>query len=78
MQRKKLTDSQRELIRMKREKADGLMAMLQQEFTASLDMIAKELGVPENELGMWRLSKDSEYLERTDKPKMTTVKGKKK
>jgi len=78
MQRKKLTDSQKELIRMKREKADELMAMLQQEFTASLNMIAKELGIPENELGMWKLDKNGEYLEREDKPKMTTVKGKKK
>jgi len=50
------------------------MAMLQQEFTASLNMIAKELGVPEDELGLWRLSKDSEYLEREDKPNTTTVK----
>jgi len=76
--RKELTASQKELVRMKREKADGMMAMLNQEFIASLNMIAKKLGVPENELGMWKLSKDSEYLEREDKPKMTTVKNKKK
>jgi len=41
-------------------------------------MIAKELGVPENELGIWKLDKNGEYLEREDKPKMTTVKNKKK
>jgi len=76
-ERKKLTDSQKELIRMKREKADGMMAMLQQEFIASLNMIAKELGVPEDELGMWKLDKSGECLEREDKPKMTAVKGKK-
>jgi len=63
---------------MKREKADGLIAMLNQEFTASLNMIAKEFGVPKDELNKWRLSKDDEYLEREDKVKSTIPKKNKK
>jgi len=81
MQRKKLTASQRELIRMKREKIDEAIMLVrnrQQEFSGALERIAEELGIPQEEMG-WKLDKNDEYLEKEEdkKPDLTTVGGKK-
>lgn len=82
-ERKKLLDSQRELIRLKREKINEALAMAEMrknELQASVNLIATELGIPEGEQN-WRLNKTDDYIEKIvqkKKPKETTVKGNKK
>jgi len=82
-ERKKLLDSQRELIRLKRQKIDEALAMAEgrkQELMATVQLIAKEHGIKENEKN-WRLNKADDYFEKViekKKPKETTVKNRNK
>lgn len=83
MERKKLLTSQKELLRMKREKINEAIMLMRQreaEFDATLNKIAEELDVPEEDFANWKLSKNDDYLEEKSKKeiKKTTVKGKKK
>lgn len=69
-ERKKLLDSQKELIRLKREKVNEALAMAEmrkRELQAAVNLIAKEAEIPKNE--DWRLSKNDSYFEKIVKKK---------
>ena len=53
----KLAGSQRELLALKLQKRQEVIDFWNQQLQATLDMIARELGIPENELGLWKLDK---------------------
>ncbi|GAG76171.1 unnamed protein product [marine sediment metagenome] len=57
MERKKLMESQTQLILTRMREATAVIQ-------GTTNMICKELGVPENELGLWRLSNDKKYFEK--------------
>lgn len=82
VEKKELKTSQKELLKMKREKiteATILFERRKMEFSQTLDIIAKELGVQEGEFKQWGLSKDDSCLERIKTmPTETTVKERKK
>lgn len=58
MERKELTFSQRELIRMKREK---LQAM-NDDFLATLNRVALEHGIEEKEFNNWDINESEGYI----------------
>ncbi|GAH48213.1 unnamed protein product [marine sediment metagenome] len=60
MEKKKLLQSQTELLSIRRRELDAFKDVVQN----TLDTICKELGVSENELDQWRLSEDMKYLEK--------------
>ncbi len=63
MERKKLLQSQTELLSTRMRELNTFKDIVQN----TLDMICKEMGVPENELDQWRLSEDMKYLEKIEK-----------
>ena len=63
MERKKLINSQRELLFIKRASVEQAQANLQNTLTS----IALESGVPEAELGQWVLNDKAEYFEKKKK-----------
>lgn len=65
MEKKKLLQSQTELLSTRMRELDTFKNIVQN----TLDMICKEAGVPENELDQWRLSEDMKYLEKVGKKK---------
>ena len=69
----KLTKTQMELLMIKRMNVERAHAELQQ----LGNQIALELGIKQEELQGWKLSKDGEYLERFKQPQMKIPKGKK-
>lgn len=69
-ERKKLLNSHRELIRMKKEKMNEIVKMAenaQKDMQRTADLIASELGIPENE--QWKLTKNDEFFEKIITPK---------
>jgi len=63
MEKKKFLQSQTELLSTRMGELNAFEDIVQN----TLDMICKELGVPENELDQWRLSEDMKYLEKIEK-----------
>lgn len=63
MEKKELLQSQTELLSIRMKELNKFKDVAQN----TLDMICNELGVPENELDQWRLSKDMKYLEKIKK-----------
>jgi len=74
-EKKKLLDSQKELLNLKRMAIERAEIGLQ----STLNRIAIELGVNPDELQFWRLDRTGEYLEclKNKKPQMKIPKGKK-
>ena len=62
-ERKKLLQSQTELLSTRMRELNNFKDIIQN----TLDMICKELGIPENELEQWRLSNDMKYFEKIEK-----------
>lgn len=60
LKNKKLMQSQTELLAMRLRESNRIMQN-------TVDMICKELGVPENELDQWRLDSDMKYFEKIKK-----------
>ena len=58
MNEKKLTLSQLELLRLKRQLMDNAYRQFQEDWQRTLMMIAMELGIPEPEFSQWRLDGD--------------------
>jgi len=58
MDEKKLTQSQLELLRLKRQLMDNAYRQFQEDWQRTLMMIAMELGIPEPEFSQWRLDGD--------------------
>lgn len=73
MERKKLLDTQRELLLQKFQ----ILQQAQASFNDTLRKISIELAIPEKEINDWRISKDAMYFEKT-KPMKIIPKGKKK
>lgn len=65
MERKRLINSQRELLFIRRANVEQAQASLQNTLTS----IALESGVPETELGQWVLNDKAEYFEKAEAPK---------
>ena len=65
MEQKKLINSQRELLFIRRANIEKAQASLQNTLTS----IALESGVPETELGQWILNDKAEYFEKIKAPK---------
>lgn len=63
MEKKKLLQSQTELLSARMRELDTFKDIVQN----TLDMICKEADVPESELDQWRLSEDMKYLEKIEK-----------
>jgi len=65
MEQKKLLESQKELLRMKRQEIDKALEMARQkefEFVGALNMIGIELGIEKDQLGKWELTEDGNCL----------------
>jgi DNA-directed RNA polymerase specialized sigma subunit len=55
---KQLTPSQIELLRLKRQLLENMIRQAQDDWQRTLNLIAKELGIPEEEFSQWRLEGD--------------------
>ena len=81
MEKKNLLESHKELLREKRSRANEAVVMArmkQQELQNTVNLIAKELGIPPKE--EWTLDKNSDYFYKkvkVKKPK-STIPGKRK
>lgn len=76
MESKKLAGSQRELIRMKREKMKEKVAEAKSavdDVQIAINNIFLELGYPPSELGKWKVNESDEAFIRIE-PQETTVK----
>ena len=60
MERKELTFSQKELIRMKRER----LQMMNDEFVTILNQIALEHGVGKEDFNNWEINENEGYIEK--------------
>ena len=58
MDEKKLTQSQLELLKLKRQLIDNAYRQFQEDWQRTLMMIAMELGILESEFSQWRLDGD--------------------
>lgn len=71
-ERKRLLNSQRELLIMKKANVDRQIALAQQlnqNLTDTVTSIALELGVPENEISQWQLNDEATFMEKIEAPK---------
>jgi len=67
MEKKKVFQSQRELFKLSLNQyviAARHKKLAEEELTKTINNIAEELGVPENELGQWAVSKDLQHMEK--------------
>jgi len=54
----KLSQSQLELLRLKKQLIENAICQFQEDWQRTINMIAMELGIPESEFSQWRLDGD--------------------
>lgn len=72
LEKKKLLASQTELLLMKRQALSQIISILKQrddEMKLTINSIALELGVPQEELGLWALTEDMKFMVKYGKKK---------
>jgi hypothetical protein len=58
MNKKQLTQSQLELLMLKRQLLENMIRQAQEDYQRILNIIAGELGIPEEEFSQWKLEGD--------------------